>query len=159
MIDNDRKTATPPARQQANRIRLAEDLRSDLYRQWRGRADRWHDSDAPDGRNVCVMGAAYETARHLQSADRDLLPVVNHSCRIFRDPVKDAVRGAYGFSPLQILGLMLKNDFGGATFEQLADVILKMRPADQPGPATRLRNRLTGRWRSYNRKRPRALQH
>ena len=52
VTDNDQKT-----RQQANRLRLAEDLSAGIYQQYRG--DEWHGPSAPDGRrSVCFGGAA-----------------------------------------------------------------------------------------------------
>ena len=52
---------TPPARQQANRLQLAEDLRSGRYRQEKT------SFQSSDGSRVCLLGAAYETARRVQA--------------------------------------------------------------------------------------------
>ena len=136
MPNNDQKT-----RQQANRLLLADDLRSGIYRQYKGLG--LFDPDATDGRSVCFLGATYETARRLQLTDQYLPPLHSgEQCKIF-----GVAKRAYGFSFWRMffdLNLDHRVDF-----ERLAAYILEMPPADRPpGLATRLRNQLTRLWRN-----------
>ena len=68
MTDNDQKT-----RQQANRLRLAEDLSAGVYQQYRG--DEWHGPSAPDGRrSVCFGGRRLRNRPPLASYRPELAP-------------------------------------------------------------------------------------
>ena len=58
------------------------------------------------------------------------------------------LKRAYGFSTWRTRFLIHKYEDRGVDFEQLAAYILKMPPADRPGLATRLRNRLVRLWRN-----------
>ena len=141
MTAKDKKT-----RQQANRLRLADDLRSGIYRQYHG--SEWYDPNSPDGRSVCFVGAAYETARRLQLTDRNLprlrkLVADEEGYRVF-----GVLKHAYGFSFWRTVSYIHKYEGKDGNFERLAACILEMPPAGSPGLATRLRNRLTRLWRN-----------
>ena len=107
MIVNGKETPpTPPAQQQANRQQLAEDLRSGRYRQEKIFIH------SNDGSRVCVLGAAYETARRVHANGLTIPPlaqaVANES--IFQgSKVRGVIADAYGFSTWQRLKLVHKN--------------------------------------------------
>ena len=98
---------TPPARQQANRIRLAEDMRSGIYRQCEGGFYKL--DDGPGGYSVCALGAAYEIARRWQLTDqKQPLKAISN----WNAPVVPVVSDAYGFTFWQCVNLVLRNNHG-----------------------------------------------
>ena len=121
-------------RQLDSRDELIQDLESGRYRQHR---DDWHDDT---GQRVCVLGAAYETARR-QAEDIGIqMPTLPDALARLRQereagrmlgsyPPQHIISRAYGFDRTTQEQLALAND-KGANFSALATMIRELPPPE-----------------------------
>lgn len=134
---DDAATVSRLQEQYANREILIEDLRAGRYQEHH---DGWHDDDTE---KVCILGAAYETARQRIYPNAGLLPL--------KQALKDAeydlhplavIARTYNFTMWEKLCLTTKSDHTDTTMPQFADYIEQLPPPSLPNFAKQVIIRL-----------------
>lgn len=126
--------------QYANRQILIEDLRAGRYQKLQG---GWADEGSE---KVCIMGAAYETARQRIYPEAGLLPMkqaVKHAEHDLNPAV--VITRTYNFGLWNELCLIMKSELTDTTMPGFADHIERLPPPSMPNFAKRIIIRLAAK--------------